>query len=246
MAVLHFHWVQEGKTQAWRFDTSIPDAHSIQPEETIDKDGSQLLTFRLGELLPAAALLRGRWEGTFLAPAIHLDVPLGRDIWVFLLRSPWFPLKLSLKKQNMSVANDQSIANATLTPGPMGTLSATISNPDNSFKKVSLIMKRKVGEFLSEEPIGEVETGQATLVWRPIIRNFDLCLLTSSSMSRGQLSEIARGLGAQFSQGLFSPGSLHGDYLLCDGPLTQYSLTLKGDLGFFQHLEDSTEATLTW
>ena len=246
LAVLLFHWVQQGKTQAWRFDPSIPERQPIQPEEATNKDGSQLLTFTLRELLPACGLLRKRWEGTFLAPAIHLDIPMGRDIWIFLLRSPWFPLKLSLKRQNLSVTTDQSLANATLTPGPTGTLSATISNPGSSFKKVSLIMKRKMGEFVSEELIGEVETGMAKHVWRPIIRNFDLCLETSSSMSMGDLSEIARGLGAQFSPGLFGPGSLEGDFLLCDGPLTEYSLTLRGDLGLFQRLEDSTKVDLTW
>ncbi len=246
LAVLLFHWVQQGKTQAWRFDPSIPEPQPIQPEETTDKDGSRLLTFTLGELLPAAGLLRRRWEGVFLAPAIHLDVPMGRDIWVFLLRSPWFPLKLSLKRQNLSVATGQSVANATLTPGPTGALSATISNPGPSPKRVFLTMKRKVGEFVSEESIGEVDAGMANQVWRPIIRNFDLCLVTSSSMSMGELSEIARGLGAESSPGLFGPGSLRGDFLLCDGPLTEYSLTLRADLGFFQHSEDSTDATLTW
>jgi len=103
-----------------------------------------------------------------------------------------------------------------------------------------------VGEFVSEELIGEVDAGMANQVWRPIIRNFDLCLETSSSMSMGDLSEIARGLGARFSPGLFGPGSLEGDFLLCDGPLTEYSLTLRGDLGFFRNVEDSTRVDMTW
>jgi hypothetical protein len=246
VAVLLFHWVQQGKTRAWRFDPSIPEPQPIQPEEATDKDGSQLLTFTLRELIPAAGLLRGRWEGTFLAPAIHLDIPIGRDIWVFLLRSPWFPLELSLERQSLSATTDRSVANATLTLEPTGALSATISNPGNSFKKVSLMLKRKVGKFVSEELIGEVEAGMMNQIWRPIIRNFDLCLETSSSMSMGDLSEIARGLGARFSRGLFGPGSLDGDFLLCDGPLTEYSLTLRGDLGLFQRLEDSTKVKLTW
>ncbi len=165
LAVLLFHWVQQGKTQAWRFDPSISEPQPIEPEETTDKDGNHLLTFTLGELLPAAGLLRRRWEGTLLAPAVHLDVPMGRDIWVFLLRSPWFPLKLSLNRQSLSVAAGQSVANATLSPGPAGALSATISNPGTSFKKVFLTMKRKVGEFVSEESIGEVDAGMAEQVW---------------------------------------------------------------------------------
>jgi len=67
------------------------DPQIIQPEEATDTGGSQTLTFTLQESMPAAGLLRRRWEGMFLAPAIHIDVPMGHDLWIFLIRSPWFP-----------------------------------------------------------------------------------------------------------------------------------------------------------
>src|SRR5438874_9265005 len=79
------------KTQAWRCDSSMLDPQIIQPEEATDTGGSQTLTFTLQESMPAAGLLRRRWEGMFLAPAIHIDVPMGHDLWIFLIRSPWFP-----------------------------------------------------------------------------------------------------------------------------------------------------------
>ena len=244
--VLLFHWVQQGKTQAWRFDTSLSDPQVVQPEESTGTDGSQALTFTLQESMPAAGLLRHRWEGMFLAPAIHIDVPMGRDIWIYLIRSPWFPLKLSLSKPSLSVVHDQSVANASISIDPDGGLSATVSNTGASFKKVSLVMSRRVGEFVSEEVVGEVDSGTTNLSWRPIMRSFDLCLVTSSSMSMGELAGIAQGLGAQFSSGFFGPGSLFGDYVLCDGPRTGYSLSLKGDLGLFRHEEDSTAVGLAW
>src|SRR2546425_12808754 len=75
--VLLFHWVQEGKTQAWRCDSSMLDPQIIEPEEETDGDGSQTLTFTLQESMPAAGLLRRRWEGMFLAPAIHIECPNG-------------------------------------------------------------------------------------------------------------------------------------------------------------------------
>src|SRR5438093_3106453 len=165
VAMLLFHWVQEGKTQAWRFDPSIPDPQPIRPEETADSDGSQSLTFTLGELLPAAGLLRGRWEGAFFAPAIHVDVPLGADIWVFLLRSPWFRLRLSLTKQTLALAADQPVAHPPLIPEAAGTLSTTIFSPGIPFKKVSLVMRRKMVKFESEELISEVEAGTASQMW---------------------------------------------------------------------------------
>ena len=222
------------------------DPQTIQPDEATDSDGSQTLTFTLQESMPAAGLLRHRWEGMFLAPAIHIDVPMGRDIWIFLIRSPWFPMKQSLSKRLLSIAHDQSIANASISIDPAGGLSAAVTNTGTSFKRVSLVMSRRVGEFVSEEVIGEVGSGTVNLFWRPIARSFDLCLAMLSSMSMGQLAGIAQGLGAQFSSGFFGPGSIFGDYILCDGPRTGYLLSLKGDLGLLRHEEDSTQASLTW
>jgi hypothetical protein len=222
------------------------DPQIIQPEEATDTDGGQTLTFTLQESMPAAGLLRRRWEGIFLAPAIHVDVPMGRDIWIFIIRSPWFPLKPSVGKPLLSIAHDQSIANASISILPTGGLTAAVSNTGTSFKKVSLVMSRRVGEFVSEEVIGEVSSGTGNLSWRPIMRSFDLCFAMSSSMSMGELAGVAQGLGAQFSSGFFGPGSIIGDYVLCDGPRTGYSLLLRGDLGLLRHEEDSTQASLTW
>ena len=160
-------------------------------EESTDADGSQLLTFTLQESMPAAGLLRRRWEGMVLAPAIHIDVPMGRDVWIYLIRSPWFPLKLSLSKPLLSLGHDESAANASISIDSTGGFSAAVSNTGILFKKVSLVMSRRVGEFVSEEVVGEVDSGITNLSWRPIMRSFDLCLVTSSSMSMGQLAGIA-------------------------------------------------------
>ncbi len=244
--VMFFHWVQEGKTQAWRYDPSIPEPSELTPEVSTDPSGAQLLTFSMESLLPASGLLRGRWEGAFLAPAIHIDVPLGADVWVFLLRSPWFPLKITADKSMLSVVHDASTATASVSPSGDGGLAIALSCSGPSIKRATLLMKRKVGQFSSEEVVAEVEKGQADQVWRPIIRQFELCLLTSGSMSERQLSEWAGGLGAAYSSGFLGPGNLEGDFILCDGPLTEYSLTLRGDLGFMRHAEDTASVTLSW
>src|SRR5437016_12645327 len=105
------------------------DPQIIQPEEATDTGGSQTLTFTLQESMPAAGLLRRRWEGMFLAPAIHIDVPMGRDIWFFLIRSPWFPFKPSVSKPLLSIAHAQSIANSSIhiepPAGPIAAVSHT-------------------------------------------------------------------------------------------------------------------------
>src|SRR5438046_7778069 len=161
------------------------DPQIIQPEEATDTGGSQTLTFTLQESMPAAGLLRCRWEGMFLAPAIHVDVPMGRDIWIFLIRSLWFPLKPSVSKPLLSIAHDQSIASASINIDPTGGLTAAVSNTGTSFKKVSLVISRRVGEFVSEEVIGVDGAGRGNRSWRPIVRCFDLCYAMSTSMSSG-------------------------------------------------------------
>jgi len=246
IATLLFHWVQENKTESWRFEPSLPQATQLQTDETTDSDGSQLLTISPGDLVPASGLLRGNWVGTFLAPAVHIDVPWGADIWIFLFRSPWFPLKLSLAKSNLMVAHKQSTAAAVLTQSAGGAFSASLSSSGGDIKNASLVMKRKIGQFTSEEPICSVEAGVVSQAWAPITRQFDLCLVTSSTMSMSELAVVAKGMGADTSQGFLGPGSIQGDFVLCDGPLTKYSLDLRGDLGFLRHEEDSSDASLSW
>jgi hypothetical protein len=245
-ATLLFHWVQEGKTQSWRFEPSLPQPRPVQTEETTDSDGSQLFTIHPDDLVPASGVLRGNWVGTFLAPAVHIDVPWGSDVWIFLLHSPWFPLRLSIAKTNLVVAHNQGTASALLAQSAGGAFSASLSSSGGEIKSASLVMKRRIGQFTSEEQICSVESGSVSQTWEPILRQFDLCLVTSSTMSMGHLAEIARGLGADTSRGFLGPGSIQGDYVLCDGPLTQYSLNLRGDLGFMRHGEDSSDASLTW
>ena len=246
IATLLFHWVQEGKTQSWRFEPSLPQPRPVQTEETTDGDGSQLFTMHPDDLIPASGLLRGNWVGTLLAPAVHIDVPWGSDVWVFLFRSPWFPLKLSIAKTTLLVAHNQSTATALLAQSAGGALSASLSSSGGDMKNASLVMKRRIGQFASEEPICSIEAGAVSQTWEPILREFELCLVTSSTMSMGHLAEIAKGLGADTSRGFLGPGTIQGDFVLCDGPLTQYSLDLRGDLGFLRHGEDSSDVSLTW
>src|SRR5437667_12505394 len=44
VAMLLFHWIQDGKTHAWRFDPSIPDPKPIRLEESTESDVTPSLT----------------------------------------------------------------------------------------------------------------------------------------------------------------------------------------------------------
>ena len=57
---------------------------------------------------------------------------------------------------------------------------------------------------------------------------------------------VLNSLGAGAKQGFFSLGYLPNDFLLCDGPAMDYTLSLKGEKHFMGHEEDKTKLTLNY
>jgi hypothetical protein len=241
-----FHWVQEGKTQAWRCDISMLDPEAVQVAETAGEDGSRRLAVGLKNVYPAGLILQGRMVGTLMAPAIHVDVPWGEDVWVFLIRSPWFPLKLRIDKPALSVAHDAGKASASLSVLGEGNVSAQVALDGTNFKSASLVVRRTLGSFSSNEVVCEVGTGAQTFVWKPIVRVFDLLLVVKGSVTEGHIADVARGLGAQISSGILGGGNVEGDFVLCDGPATSYAWILRGHRGLLENEEDQSDAKFTW
>jgi len=241
-----FHWVQEGKTQAWRCDTTMLDPAPVQADVKVGENGQQELEVEMPNLYPAGFLMQGRMEGTMIAPAVHVDVPMGTDIWVFLVRSPWFPLKHQIMKSDLVLVHGTDRASASLGVVDGAAVTAQISVSGTSFKKATLAVKRTIGSCKSEEVVGELEAGTESLAWKPIVRSFDLVLVTKGSMSESQCAEVAKGLGAQESSGIFGPGSMQGDFVLCDGPAFSYSWILRGHTGFLENEQDQTDAKFEW
>jgi hypothetical protein len=100
---------------------------------------------------------------------------------------------------------------------------------------------------LVEETVGEVTGGIGTFTWRPFLRNFDVVLVTSSSMSLGAFVDFLKNLGADAKQSFFSLGSyIPNDFLLCDGPTMNYTLRLRGEKHFLGHEEDKTKISLNY
>jgi len=241
-----FHWVQEGKTQAWRCDISMLDAEAVQATETVGVDGSQRLAVELKSVYPAGLILQGRMVGTLMAPAVHVDVPWGEDIWAFLIRSPWFPLKLSIDKPTLSVTHDTGKASAFLSILGEGSVSAQVVLDGASFKSASLVVRRTLGLFSSNEAVCEINAGPQAFAWKPIARVFDLLLVVKGTVSEGHIADVARGLGAQISSGVLGGGNVEGDFVLCDGPATSYSWILRGHRGLLENEEDRSDAKFTW
>ncbi len=244
-AQLLFHWVQEGKTQAWRFEPSIGEPRPVQSQET-QEGGAQTLTMTLDEILPATGVIKDRMQGVIVAPAVHIDVPWGYDIWMFLIRSPWFQLRQRIDRTALTVEHESGRAVASISPSGTGGISVELSVSGTSFKKASVAMRRTVGQFTSDELIGEVQTGAQTFTWGPIMRSFDLCLVTHSTMNESNFMDLMRGLGASVSSGILGGGTMQGDFVLCDGPSMGYTVVLTGDSGFLEHPRDETGVTLTW
>jgi hypothetical protein len=241
-----FHWVQEGKTQAWRCDVSMVDPAAVQVEESTGTNGNQQLEVELGEVYPAGCLLQGRMVGALVAPAIHVDVPFGSDVWVFLIRSPWFPLKLQIDRPVLIAEHDTSRVTASLSALGDGSLNAQVAVDGTDFKSASLVVKRSLGSYSSDEVVCEVGTGTQTSAWKPIVRVFDLLLVTKGIISESHLADVVRDLGGQISSGVFGAGSVEGDFVLCDGPAMSYTWLLKGHRGFMENVEDQTDAKFTW
>ena len=122
----------------------------------------------------------------------------------------------------------------------------TLQVSGQDFKKASLIMKRDVGFGFSEEPIGEVVSGTGAFEWRPILREFDLLLVTHGSFSMNQLADLIQGFGGQVNKGMLSGDSVPGDFVLCDGPSVDFTVELRGDRGFLEHPSDQAELKLSW
>jgi hypothetical protein len=77
------------------------------------EDGqSQVVNAELcNRMFPATGLIKTNVTGEMKAPAVHFDLPYAFDLWVVLLRSPWFPLKIGIEK-SLTIAHGSAQAMA--------------------------------------------------------------------------------------------------------------------------------------
>jgi hypothetical protein len=241
-----FRWVSTGKSERWESTISLANSSPAQFEESVGADGGQILTLHMREMTPAAGVVQGRMVGQFTVPGVRIDVPWGRDVWLCLFRSPWFPLKLRLDRDRLSVAHASSSATALVSAFGDGGISMSLDVSGADFKKASVAVKRTLGYYSSEEVMGEVISGSQTFQWNPIFRSFDLLLLTHGSLGMGELENLIRGFGGVLGSGILGGGSVTGDFVLCDGPTTSYTLVLRGHRGLLENAQDTAPMGLSW
>ncbi|MGA3112789.1 MAG: hypothetical protein ABSE15_12340 [Candidatus Bathyarchaeia archaeon] len=152
-ASLEFGWVSTGKTSSWISSETMLDPTPAQHSETLADDGqTQIINVELGsKMFPATGLVDPSFGGEIIAPAIHFDVPHGYDLWIFLLRSPWFPIKINVEKSLLNIAHNLAQATAEIESVNLNvgeqTLRADVSVHGDGFKEVQLSIKYEESLF---------------------------------------------------------------------------------------------------
>jgi hypothetical protein len=250
-ASLAFGWDSDGKSRHWRFAPTISDPTPAQYTETLADNGqTQIINVNLGnKMLPTSGLIDQNLSGEIIAPAIHFDVPHAYDLWVFLLRSPWFPLNIIVEKSSLNISHNLAHATAEIeriSPdlGSEQSLRVDVSVHGEGFNLVKLIMRRSTKRVSLDEELGELTSGMQTFSWKPTIRNFDVLLVTPSNMDFGAFVDFLKYLGAEIHQGKFMPASLPNFFLLCDGLKVSYQLSLTGEKHILGQEKDETAIML--
>ena len=68
-------------------------------------------------------------------------------------------------------------------------------------------------------------------------------LTAPSAVTQGGFLEFLKGFGAEVNKGVFA--NLKSDFILCDGPAIEYTLTLKGEKKYIGKEEDKTAVRLS-
>ncbi len=243
-ATMQFMWVHTGKTSNWTFTPSIPNPKSAQISQVMDGQ-DQVTTIELGKVTPASGMVDANGCGEFRASAVHFDLPYATDLWVFILKSPSEPLKVAADKALLNIAHTLAYATAQIeNSSNEESLRTYVTVHGEGFMNIILNLKRQTAYSKTEEAITEFKYGAVAAIWRPTIRSFDVTLTTPSGMAHGAFFDFLKTLGADVQSGSIF-GILKNDFVLCDGPAMQYTLTLKGEKKYIGKEEASTAIKLS-
>ncbi len=156
-------------------------------------------------MFPATGILKTNMTGEIRAPAVHFDLPHAYDLWVAILRSPWFPMRIGVEKSSLTISHSSAQATAQIERvnsniENVESLRADVSMHGEGFKRVWVTLKRSVQRASMEETLGELTSGMETFTWKPTLRTFDTVLVTYSNMYLNQFSDFLKQLGAETHQ----------------------------------------------
>ncbi len=240
-ATMQFMWVSTGKSTTWQFTPTIIEPK--QAQYTTKMDGQeQVFQVELPKITPASGLLASNVTGEIRASAVHFDLPYATDLWIFILKSPSEPLKITSDKAALNIMHTLAYVTGQIDIRE-DTLRSYITMHGEGFFGVQVNLKRKTTYSASEETLTEIKYGAASINWKPIVRNFDVILTTFSAMTHPDFLEFIKGFGAEVNKGVFA--TLKSDFVLCDGPAIEYTLTLRGDKKYIGKEEDKTTVRLS-
>jgi hypothetical protein len=247
-----FQWVYEGKSSHWQFSPKIVEPKTANYTIVPSSDGRESVTIDSDEFHPCIGFARRNLSGVFFAPAIHFDIRLAYDIWIFLLHSPWLPLKISVEKSSLSVTHDSSQATADFTTleqqqfpaGVADRITGDLTCSGTSFLGATLTLNRMLLGYSSSETIGNISGNETSpFAWTPAARSFDSILICNSELWKDDLAFLGT-LGGDNSSGLFTGAKLNSDFTLGDDPEIAYSLVLTGHRHFTLDKDDRTTLSL--
>jgi hypothetical protein len=235
-------WVHSGKSSRWQFTPTILEPKQSKYTETMDGQ-DQVITVELGKITPASGLINSNVTGEIRASAVQFDLPYATDLWVFILKSTSEPLKITADKAALNIAHTLAYVTEEIEIRD-DTLRSYVTMHGEGFFGVQVNLKRRTTCSSSEETLTEIKYGAASITWKPIVRNFDVTLTTLSAMTLSNFLEFLKTFGAEINKGVFS--NLKSDFVLCDGPAIEYTLTLRGEKKYIGKEEDKTALNLSF
>jgi hypothetical protein len=239
-ADMQFMWVHTGKSSNWTFIPVITDKKEAKYSQVMDEE-EHITTVELVKIAPACGVVDANASGIFHAPAVQFDLPYATDLWVFILKSPSAPFKVTADKPLLNIAYTLAYTTAQIeNSDDEETLRTYVTMHGEGFTNLILSLQRHTTYCKTEEVLTEFKYGAAAVIWRPTIRTFDFTLTTLSGMTNGDYIAFLKSLGAETQSGVF--GSLKSDFVLCDGPKVEYALVLKGEKKYFGLMEETKTA----
>jgi hypothetical protein len=239
-AAMQSMWVHSTKSSHWTFMPGIATPKQAKYSQVMDGE-DQVTTVELGKIAATSGVVDVSACGEIHTSAVHFDLPYTSDLWVFILKSPSVPFKVTADKPMLNMAYTLAYATAQVeSSGDEETLRTYVTMHGEGFTNLILSIQRHTATCKTEEILTEFKYGAAAVIWKPTIRNFDVTLTTTSGIAHGDYLTFLKFFGAEIQSGVF--GTLKSNFVLCDGPKIEYTLVLKGEKKYFGLMEETKTA----
>lgn len=197
------------------------------------------VTISLGKIpkAPCSGIITHTDEGYIIAPSLRLDVPEGRDIVLMMLSPRTVPLDMSLTKASLTIPGEEANVTVSISNGELR-CAGSVSGA--GVKATRIILDRNPGLAVYthgfEEQLCESK-GSAGIAanWKPVTRDFEDCAIVFHPSKLWDFSfDDLRELLEVPEDDEKGPS----DFVIGDGPRTNYTVRLTLDRGLGRHNSD--------